>query len=410
MLKKLRLKFICMNMAMITAILVAILCTVVSITKQDLEKTGMNIMQDLAMHPWNAKQPAKKADIRSPYLIVRLNPTTDRNDNSPENEALSVRMSENFPLSDAADISELIQTALDSEHMTGIISEYRLRFSRFFTPQEQVVVFLDISGEQQLLSVLTRNCIMLGIAGFFVFLFINILFARWAVKPVETAWSNQNQFIADASHELKTPLTVILTNAELLRSPDYGADDKQRFSEHIFSMAVQMRTLVEGLLDLSRADNGSMQLAMERLNFHTLLEQTLCVFEPLYFEHGLTLRSEIANDIRIMGSPAHLTQVIDILLDNALKYADRESEILVKLQRQHHHCLLSVTTSGDPIPPEDLKRIFHRFYRLDKSRSHSGSYGLGLSIAENIIQKHEGKIWAESGAQSNTFFVRLQVL
>lgn len=283
MLKKLRLKFICMNMAMITAILVAILCTVVSITKQDLEKTGMNIMQDLAMHPWNAKQPAKKSDIRSPYLIVRLNPTTDRNDNSPENEALSVRMSENFPLSDAADISELIQTALDSEHMTGIISEYRLRFSRFFTPQEQVVVFLDISGEQQLLSVLTRNCIMLGIAGFFVFLFINILFARWAVKPVETAWSNQNQFIADASHELKTPLTVILTNAELLRSPDYGAAEKQRFSEHIFSMATQMRTLVEGLLDLSRADNGSMQLAMERLNFHTLLEQTLCVFEPLPF-------------------------------------------------------------------------------------------------------------------------------
>ena len=129
---------------------------------------------------------------------------------------------------------------------------------------------------------------------------------------------------------------------------------------------------------------------------------------PLYFEQGLTLHDEIADDVWVKGSPTHLKQVLDILLDNALKYSASDSEVLVKLEKQHHGCLLSVTSCGDTISQKDLKKIFQRFYRIDQSRTRSGSYGLGLSIAESIVRKHHGKIRAESVDGRNTFFVRLK--
>lgn len=133
-------------------------------------------------------------------------------------------------------------------------------------------------------------------------------------------------------------------------------------------------------------------------------------FEPLAFENNLSLQSELTKDIWVTGSPEHLKQVCAILLDNALKYSDPDAEILVTLKKQGRHCLLSVTSYGDTIAPADLKRIFQRFYRTDQSRSRSGSYGLGLSIAESIVKKHHGKIWAESADRRNTFFVQLQLL
>lgn len=105
-----------------------------------------------------------------------------------------------------------------------------------------------------MLASLTRSCLLIGLGAFVLFFMISVWFARWAVRPVETAWEDQKQFIADASHELKTPLTIILTNAQLLRSPDFDDAQKQRFSENILETATRMRTLVEGLLDLSRAD------------------------------------------------------------------------------------------------------------------------------------------------------------
>ena len=414
MIKKLRRKFIGMNMAIITVILATILCTIVHLTTQNLERNSMQTLHELAAAPPGEKHPDIQPKLHQPYLLLRL----DSDGNVIETEA------RHFPLSGPDKAAHLIQAASAAilEHPVktapagapeyaeafGTLPDEQLRFVRMTHPQGSCLVFVDISGEQSMRASLIRSCILIGIGGFLLFFLISILFARWAVKPVENAWNEQKQFVSDASHELKTPLAVILTNAELLQSPIYNSDDKTRFSDNILTMARQMRTLVEGLLELSRADNGSMSLAMESIDFRAMVETAICLFEPLYFEHSLTLHCELTDDVWVNGSPTHLKQVLDILLDNALKYSHHDSEVLVRLEKQHHHCLLSVTSHGETIAPADLRRIFQRFYRIDQSRTRSGSYGLGLSIAEGIVRKHHGKIWAESTDGHNIFFVRLK--
>lgn len=421
MIKKLRHKFICMNLTVISLILIAILCTVIYSTSHNLAQNDLDLMLRLAQEPPQSDQSGlpdgrPPEALRQSYLIIHLN--TQGEITATEN----VR----FSLSDDTDYESLIHAARNAKTSAfpnnsapipdsdtaqseiGRLSAQQLRFLHMHNGQSgETYVFLDISGSQAILATLTRNCLFIGLGAFVIFFAISVLFARWAVHPVENAWEDQKQFIADASHELKTPLTIILTNAQLLRSPDFDETQKQRFSDNILDTATRMRTLIEGLLDLSRADRGMLHSDVTDLNFSELVEQQLCIYEPIYFEHGLTLQQELADDIHVSGSPTQLTQVLDILLDNADKYALPASQIRVKLNVAHHSCLLSVTTAGEPLSARDQVAVFKRFYRVDQSHSDSGSYGLGLSIADTIVRAHHGEIYARSGAGENTFFVRL---
>ena len=161
------------------------------------------------------------------------------------------------------------------------------------------------------------------------------------------------------------------------------------------------------LLDLARVDNGAVKTNSVEVNLSDLIEEEVLPFEPLYFEKGLTLSTAVEKNIHVKGSPQHLRQVLGILLDNAMKYSTPEGEVRVKLIRHGSHCQLSVASPGENISTADLENIFKRFYRVDKARSRDGSYGLGLPIAQSIVQAHKGKIWAQSSEGVNTFFVQL---
>ncbi|MGN0422629.1 MAG: sensor histidine kinase [Lachnospiraceae bacterium] len=402
MLKKLRIKFVCINMTIITIMLVSILYTVIHFTQANLEQTNTQMLQEIASNPLYLSRPGDPSNIRLPYFTLK----TDNNGNILESA------SSYYNLSDNSFFRELIDTSFSEPEKTGVLKDYNLRYLRVSTPASQFLIFMDISSEISAIENLTRNCIIIGIISFFAFLGISIFFANWAVRPVEKAWTQQKQFIADASHELKTPLTVILTNTELLKSPDYDGKRKASFSDNISIMAKQMQGLVEGLLELSRIDNGSMKTAMQTIDFSALVQNSVYLYEAIYFENELELTSDIENRIQVKGNEDHLKQVLEIFLDNALKYASAPSEVHVTLQRQRLFCILSVRSMGDSISEEDLKKIFQRFYRIDKSRNHSEnyaseSYGLGLSIAKSIVEEHHGKIWAESKNGVNTFYVRL---
>lgn len=399
MLKRLRIKFVCTNMIIVTVMLCIIFGTVLHFTRQNLERDSLSMMRTVAMSPMHPGHPkASTEEIRLPFFVLQVGP----------NGRLLAAGGGYYDLSDENFLQELIDRSLTSNDQTGVIPEYALRFCRVVTPNSQLLVFADMSSEIRTMENLLKSCLLIGSLSFLVFLLISLLLARWAVKPVEKAWKQQKQFVADASHELKTPLTVIITNAELLRSPGYEEADRARFTDSILTMSHQMRGLVESLLDMARIDNGTIRQSFSELDLSQLTESAVLPFEAVFFEKGLDLQCTIEKNISMNASAPHLRQLIDILLDNAQKYSLPQSQVQLELKRSGRNaCLLSVATAGEPLSKEDLKHIFKRFYRIDPARTMDRSYGLGLSIAQSIVLQHNGKIWAESTGGTNIFFVQL---
>lgn len=406
MTKKLRYQFVTITMSIITIMLCTIMFLIYFFTKMNLENYSINMMQNIASHPFLPHLPNElQEDVRLPYFTLQLSIQGD----------LVATGGGYYDLSDQGFLRDLINATFSSSDRIGIIEEYNLRFYRANTSVGQVLVYADISNELAILSSLIRNCILVGLACFLVFLCISFLLANWVAKPIDRAWNQQRQFIADASHELKTPLTVIMTNAELMQNPDYDETSRIKFTSSILVMSKQMRNLVEQMLELARADNVQCNTIFSSVDFSRLISDATLPFEPIFFEKGLTLHTEISDGITVNGDPAQLRQVLDILLDNAQKYSRKKGTTWVALLRHGKgHCLLKVANEGEEISASDLNHLFKRFYRADKARSRSdsfgqpGSFGLGLSIAETIITRHKGKIWAESKNNINSFFVELE--
>lgn len=400
MLKKLRIKFICINMLIVTVMLCAIFFLVFHFTRESLETQSLSMMQELADDPFQLGSPGDfNNSVRLPYFTLQIGPFGD---------ILAVGGGF-FDLSNESFLTGLINTVYSSGQTSGIIEQYNLRYLVVQKRASQCIVFADISSELATLESLTKNCVLTAAASFALFLVLSLLLARWAVKPVDEAWKQQKQFVSDASHELKTPLTVIMTNAELLQQPDYTQEERSRFAGSILTMSQQMRSLVESLLELARADSAGERLCFEALDLSETVAGCVLPFEPLYFESGLELKTEIEEGIHVKGSYQYLCQVTDILLDNARKYTKAPGTVSLALKRHGHgHCLLTVSNPGQ-LSDEELKNIFKRFYRADKARSRDGSYGLGLSIAESAVKLHKGRIWAECREGTILFHVQLPV-
>lgn len=397
MLKKLRLKLICINMVIVTLMLLVIFGTVLRFTRNNLEAQSLAALENVMENRYS-RFPGEKTDhVQLPYFYVSVNPL---------GEVLATAGGY-FDLSDQENLGQIIAQALRAEESTGSLPQYNLRYMKKATPFGLTMAFVDISSEASTIAALVRNCIFIGIVSLSAFLGLSVFLSRWATAPVEKAWKQQKQFVADASHELKTPLTVITTNAELLTGGSCGEAQAAACASGILTMAQQMRGLVESLLELARADNGTAKMEFTRLDLSELLLDAVLTFEPVYFEKGLTLENEIETGLFVTGSASHLGQVAEILLDNGAKYSSPEGTVYLRAQRKGSHCLFSVASPGEPIRREDLQNIFKRFYRIDKARAMGGSYGLGLPIAQSIVQTHGGKIWAESSGGINTFFVQL---
>ena len=398
MIRKLRIKFVCVIMGIVMLMLAMILGVVIHFTGQNMEMQSINMMRAIATAPFQQGKLGKPPEeVRLPFFTVQI---------GNRGELLGISGGY-FDLTDREYIESIVNAALASEHNTAQLEDYQLRFLKEKSPRGYTIVFSDTTTESATLKNLYSICVLIFFVAMSVFLGISISLSNWVIKPVAVAWDQQRQFVADASHELKTPLSVIMANAELLANEDTIPDDRRKFSRNILSMTYQMRTLVENLLEMARVDNGTLKMQFAALDFSELVRDAVLSFQLLYEEKGQTLQNAIPDGITLQGSERHLYQVLDVLLDNALKYSVAESHTNVELKRIGHSCLLTVSNTGEPISKEDLKNIFKRFYRADKARSLNGSYGLGLSIAEAIVEAHKGKIWAESELGYNTFFVQL---
>lgn len=398
MIRKLRSKFIWINMILVSLMLIVIFCLILGFTRSALERESLAMMESIGSSPMGLLKPEEPGNgFHLPYFVLRIDPVGN---------ILAVGGGY-YDLSDREFLTEVLMLAAEAGTESGVIGKYDLRFLWMDSISGTRVVFADLSSQRATLTNLMQICLLVGGVSFLAFLGLSVYLAKWAVKPVEHAWEQQKQFIADASHELKTPLTVILTNAELMQSPEIAPEEYDRYAGSVLQTARQMRLLVERLLTLARMDNNASNMVMERLDFSGLTQACILSFEPVFFERGLTLQSNLAPGICVTGSREHLRQVLDILLDNGGKYSDVPGDVWVYLKRQGNRCLLAVSNPGPPLAREDLERIFERFYRVDKARSRDGSCGLGLPIARSIASQHGGKLRAESAGGYNTFFLEL---
>lgn len=304
-------------------------------------------------------------------------------------------------------MTAILTDCMNQEPAEGSISRYGLRYLRWDNGITHRAAFVDMSMEQATLRKLIGSYLQIGAAALLLLLGVSILLSRWATRPVEQAWRQQRQFLSDASHELKTPLTVILSNAELLSASELE-ERPARWTGNIQSEARRMKSLVEEMLTLARADNAVHTAIMTEISLSDLSEDCALSFEPVAFEANKPLKYEITPDIKVLGDSEKLRQLISVLLDNAIKYGRDGGVIQLILQKTDRQMArLIVSNPGDPIPPEQISHLFERFYRADASRGEQSGFGLGLPIAATIASEHKGTLKAESDVQSTRFLFHM---
>lgn len=268
------------------------------------------------------------------------------------------------------------------------------------------IALTDFSKEIGNIRQLSIVLLILFFALSFVIIVLSRFFVRKTVAPVKEAMLSQRQFISDASHELKTPLTVIINNVGNLQKkietvPALKGEDAERIRSDILGieeMSGRMKHLTESLLDLSRLeswqDRGSQ---LEKVALSALVEHECLYFEPLFFEKGKSLGYTVEKGLYTLGNENKLKELLSILLENALKYSLPSTSTAVSLKKKRNTLCLSVSNAVEKeLSKEEKEKLFQRFFRLDESHSGGDGYGLGLSIAKEIVLMHKGMIKAES--------------
>ncbi len=251
---------------------------------------------------------------------------------------------------------------------------------------QTVIGLLNASFDLNALFTMLLISVIIGLVSFLLVLFIIILASGHAIKPIADSYARQKQFVTDAGHELKTPLTVISADNELARML-YG--DSEWF-DGIDRQVDRLNSLVRSLITLAKMDEGEKPV-FSPFNLSDAVYDTAKSFEGLLHSQGKLITLDIAENIRYDGEEAKLRQVVSILMDNAVKYCDEKGKVTVRLFRERQIRLQVINDFSDPEGCEGDK-VFERFYRADRARTPDGGYGLGLSIAKSIVELHRGQI------------------
>jgi len=403
MIRKLRLKFVVICMALVSAVLAVVLLTVYRSAARNIEDLSQQVLEEVitqepslgGMFFPNLRPGGAEDRVLLPYFTVAVWKNGDSHTAFPTGGTYDA-------LEGSEELAEVLKLCLEQDRTQGTIAEYGLRYLRRPNGIYENIAFVDISMEQAALRGIMHSYVQIALIALALLLVVSILLSRWATRPVERAWRQQKQFLSDASHELKTPLTVILSNAELLESAPL-AERPARWADNIHAESVRMKSLVEEMLTLARADNQTRPPEQEAVSLSDIAGDCLLSFEPVAFEAGKTLTGDIDPDLWVLGDAPRLRQLLSVLLDNAVKYSPPGSTLTLTAQRIDRSARLTVSNPGEPIPTEQLPRLFERFYRADASRGEQSGFGLGLPIAAAIAAEHRATLKAESDADSTRF-------
>ena len=398
MIRKLRWQFVAACMGLIAAVLAIVFgCVWVSAQNALEHSSHMALEQALSRRGGDLlpgfRQNGGDDQVLLPYFTVQVWGTT-----------VYVTGGTYSGLEDTDALTAILTDCLSQEADEGSLPGYALRYLRQDDGLYTQIAFVDISLETAALRQMMASYLRIGLLSLLLLAGASFLLSLRVTRPVERAWRQQRQFFSDASHELKTPLTVILSNAEMLETSDLP-ERESRWRDNILSESRQMKTLVEEMLTLSRTEDAQRKPTVADVDLSDLSEDCALAFEPVAFEAGKPLSWNVPPALTVSGDGEKLRRLLSILLDNAAKYGAPGEGIVLSLRAERSQAILSVAngSGGHPIPPEELPRLFERFYRADASRGEQSGFGLGLPIAQAIAKEHHGALRAESDEQATRF-------
>jgi len=295
---------------------------------------------------------------------------------------------ENYTEDDAQTMLDYVLEKGKTDGWYGSLQYFRKDYDR-----GTLVVFSDRSAEQLLLHKVLLVSILVFLLMEGVVFLLTMILTRRAMRPMQETFERQRQFISDAGHELKTPLTIISANVDILHD-EIG---ENKWLSYIQSQAERMRVLVGEMMNLTKLEMGDKEKDFVDFSLSEAVSSAALPFEGQAFEQEKQLELEIQEDISYHGNPDQIKQLVGIFMDNALKYSKEHGEIRVTLQQVQNKKTLKVYNTGKGIPESEKEKIFQRFYRSDASRARAtGGYGLGLSIAQSIADAHKIRIQVES--------------
>jgi signal transduction histidine kinase len=359
--------------------------------------TGILLAVNISNYHTNYAETKKILGAQEVILKIQVNdePPKDRDKNlsriyvvtvDPENNYTAVLPEDDAEYSQE-ELIHMAKTFQAKGKLEGVANHFRYRISE--NEDGLIICFMDYGfWEHQQYQMLIYS-VLIGIGGMLVFTLIAVLLAGWLTKPVVNAFNKQKQFISDAGHELKTPLTIMKASLDIL-----AADNKDnKYFEYLEEENKRMTILVYDLLSLSNLENADERIDLEKINLSRVTEAVCLPFECVAYEAGLKFDLSVEEQLFIMGNDKQLTKMVEVMLDNAIKHTYAYGRVEVRLKKEKGRAVLQVMNEGEPIPEEERNRIFDRFYRGDKARNRNeGRFGLGLSIANTVAELHKTRI------------------
>ncbi|WP_405154409.1 sensor histidine kinase [Paenibacillus sp. FSL K6-0108] len=438
MFKKLRNRFLVVNLVSISIMMLVAFATIYIITYQNVQReTNMELFKvsDFYHSPYgNSKIPrGGNGDAGTGTETGTGTPPSDSpgngapgiDPNSPPGRSVSfmIKTDSEWNITDTHsrfDMEDTLYTEAlqkvnkvdDLDRKTGQFTLNGTDWAYVVDPTStgHMIVFMDVTAQQGILTNLIYTFAIVGLIMLIVIYFLSRYFANRSITPVKEAFEKQKQFIADASHELKTPLAIINTNTDvLLANREDTIENQAKWLHYIKSETERMSGLTNDLLYLTQIDDARSSVIHAKFNMSDAVETIILTMEAVIFEKNISLDYSIEPQLMVHGNSEQIKQVILILLDNAVKYSRAKGSVNVSLKKQNNDVVLAVSNTGEGIAPEHLDRIFDRFYRTDASRARKhGGHGLGLAIARSIVEQHKGEIYARSVVgEGATFYVRL---
>lgn len=355
------------------------------IEKEKKKPARPNIMMEMGIHF------TEETPYETRYFMVKWNKDQQIEEiNTGHIAAISSKEAQEYALK-----------VMETGKKKGYMDEYK--FLLIEKEDSFLLIFLDCHQELFMVAfVCFWSCVIMIISLLVVFVLL-FIFSKRAIKPVAESIEKQKQFISDAGHEIKTPITIISANIDVLELLEGE-------NEWILSIRHQIKRLtelVQGLLNMAKMEEQE-KLELVRFCMNDLVKKEAEVFEVLAQAEKKEIKINIDSEVWCVGEEKSIQQLINILLDNAIKYSSKESDIEITVRQQKKGIRLEIENTGEDVPVEELDKLFDRFYRMDSSRAReTGGYGIGLAMAKAIVERHKGKIWAESVDRNKIKFIVL---